>query len=79
MLCRQNSKEKWKITGIVSYGPLKCGHPKQTGVYANIPHYRKWIDDRIKNGRCCVRGVVFFKKVVMAKENLLRYVFGGLI
>ena len=50
MICRKNSKEKWKITGIVSFG-VECGDPAQPGVYVNIPHYRKWIDDRIKNSR----------------------------
>jgi secreted trypsin-like serine protease len=47
LICRKNSKEKWKITGIVSFG-VECGDPAQPGVYVNIPHYREWIDKKCR-------------------------------
>ena len=35
---------------MVSFGNLMgyCGG--RPGVYVNVPHYRKWIDDRTNNG-----------------------------
>jgi secreted trypsin-like serine protease len=49
-MCRKNSNEKWKITGIVSI-TTECGHPKRPGVLVNVPYYRKWIDDRTEKCR----------------------------
>ena len=44
-MCRKNSKSKWKITGIVSFGDITCGNKKRSGVYVNVSHYREWINE----------------------------------
>lgn len=33
----------WKVAGLVSWG-IGCGQPGIPGVYANVAHYRHWID-----------------------------------
>ena len=34
--------------GFANWGFVGCGGGPE--VYVNVPHYRKWIDDRINNG-----------------------------
>ena len=41
LVCEVNGS--WKVAGLVSWG-IGCGQPGIPGVYANVAHYRHWID-----------------------------------
>ena len=38
----------WKLVGIVSFGPQKCGSKNVPGVYAKVRHYIGWIKNEIE-------------------------------
>ena len=35
----------WKLVGLVSFGPQKCGTENIPGVYSRVRHYIDWIID----------------------------------
>ena len=37
----------WKLVGLVSFGPQKCGTENIPGVYSRVRHYIDWIKDAI--------------------------------
>ena len=39
----------WKLVGIVSFGPRKCGTESIPGVYSRVRHYIDWIKDAINS------------------------------
>ena len=40
--------KSWKLLGIVSFGPSKCGTQNVPGVYAKVRHYIDWTLDNIE-------------------------------
>ena len=38
----------WKIVGVVSFGPSRCGIHGVPGVYTKIRHYIEWILDNVE-------------------------------
>ena len=41
-------KKTWKLIGIVSFGPMRCGTKNVPGVYARVRHYLDWIVDEVE-------------------------------
>ena len=39
--------ESWRLIGIVSFGPKRCGTDNVPGVYSRVRHYVKWILDSV--------------------------------
>jgi secreted trypsin-like serine protease len=39
---------KWKLIGIVSFGPRVCGTENVPGVYSRVRHYIDWILDNVE-------------------------------
>ena len=44
----QGKLKSWKLLGIVSFGPSKCGTQNVPGVYAKVRHYIDWTLDNIE-------------------------------
>ncbi|XP_036416420.1 testisin-like [Colossoma macropomum] len=39
----------WYLAGIISWG-VDCGRPNKPGIYTNVSHFSKWIDEKLNNG-----------------------------
>jgi len=42
-----NADGEYFLAGIVSWGMIPCGQPKYPGVFANVAHFRGWLDQHI--------------------------------
>ena len=45
---KTNPFDTWKLLGIVSFGPRKCGTDGVPGVYSRVRHYIDWILDNVE-------------------------------
>ena len=43
-----NFKSFWKLIGVVSFGPRKCGTEGVPGVYTKVRHYIDWILENVE-------------------------------
>ena len=52
MACDKNPGDKffcrWRLVGIVSFGPRICGTENVPGVYSRVRHYIPWILDNVE-------------------------------
>ena len=51
MACDKNPGDRlcrWRLVGIVSFGPRICGTENVPGVYSRVRHYIPWILDNLE-------------------------------
>lgn len=63
-LNRKSQPKAWSI------GPLCLAEPPKTMTTSQKPHYLKWLDDKLENGRTSVLYVAFGSQAEISKEQL---------
>ena len=62
LVCRAPSG-RWKLIGLVSWGPATCATPKKPGVYTRVEHYLDWIKERVNDRMYCTVHYVILSTV----------------